>query len=843
MKGIIREAKEINSLINAFAKKNPNINPKDLEQLFTADPTMVQNSRGTFAGKYCTWIGNQYANGNLKVGDIPELKKALNTYNINKSQITTPINEIGSLSDLITLISDYTDDFKATRQLSKGEQELEKVYEDNDWIVYIPHTYEASRKIGGDTHWCTASSDDRYFNMYTKDGPLYVNIRKSDGSKYQFHFDSRQFMNAVDEPVDLKKFPFSKGLLNFYKTVCPYFDAILRYREGLREFVNGFAKVENDDNQFNYIDGQGNLISPNLWFDEVEDFTEPTDNGCPYAQVGIFNKGTNFLLPNGNLVSPNLWFDAIYDFSCGWARCYSESSKRDRCNYINRDGKFLLTNWLDDGRNFHDGFAIIRFKNFQLNIINTEGKIMLKHNFQKVHSYLGNGVIEIEIGLNPSILYCDVDANNGNLLSRYGQYLGNINTGEVIEDAMLKQFNRYAEKPPVDIKNMFLLQENVEYNILKDTLPSDISNMAENGGTALGNNPAFPDIFDKPFIYTISQKRFEETKHALKEIGEINDVEESDIPSALVRLIQKCKEIEKPFRTQLERICFNHIVDLFGVPEESVDILMELKDEVDLNRESIILDPIDGNGDDGLEFNDVNDALSIKDEVYKRRLLDTLCMGGAMSMSSNIESYENQINQINPSLCDLYNKILSLNNYLMFTKENLDMTDENKMQLGTVEVSLGMRDEKPKIESQGVIFPVLLSESIRGFLELFISHGLPKNRERAMAVIGKADYLKAEPWDMRLGPSLWTLFSNSFNDINSTDLPYLLKGISSLSIDNFNYLMKEVFAKTKKGRLIMSKLSQRAKNDAEYDKFVDKMDKIKQNKAVITDEYIHEDEL
>ena len=67
MKGIIREAKEINSLINAFVKKNPNINPKDLEQLFTADPTTVQNSRGTFAGKYCTWIGNQYVNGKLKV--------------------------------------------------------------------------------------------------------------------------------------------------------------------------------------------------------------------------------------------------------------------------------------------------------------------------------------------------------------------------------------------------------------------------------------------------------------------------------------------------------------------------------------------------------------------------------------------------------------------------------------------------------------------------------------------------------------------------------------------------------------------------------------------------------
>lgn len=192
---ILKEARELNSLINAFVNKNPNVNSNDLAKLFTADPTTIQNNRGTFAGKYCIWIGNQYVNGKLKVGDIPELKKALTTYNINKSQIVTPISNIKSLSDLIAIISNYTDDFKATRQLSKGEQALEKVYEDADWVVYIPHTYEASRKIGGDTNWCTASSDSSYFNMYTKDGPLYVNIRKSDGAKFQFHFPTGQFVN------------------------------------------------------------------------------------------------------------------------------------------------------------------------------------------------------------------------------------------------------------------------------------------------------------------------------------------------------------------------------------------------------------------------------------------------------------------------------------------------------------------------------------------------------------------------------------------------------------------------------------------------------------------------
>ena len=310
MKTIIREAKEINSLINAFAKKNPNINPKDLEQLFTADPTTVQNSRGVFAGKYCVWIGNQYVNGKLKVGDIPELKKALTTYNINKSQITTPINEIGSLSDLITIISNYTDDFKATRQLSKGEQALEKVYEDGEWVVYIPHTYEASRKIGGDTSWCTASSDSSYFNMYTKDGPLYVNIRKSDGAKFQFHFPTRQFMDSKDKKIKSKNIGLSKGLIEFYNNIDPLFPSYMKY-DFVGNLYNGYAKVRFND-KWNFIDTQGKLVSPNQWFDWIYDFHDG------YAKV-ILNNKYNFIDVQGNMVSPNQWFDGVGRFTNGYA--------------------------------------------------------------------------------------------------------------------------------------------------------------------------------------------------------------------------------------------------------------------------------------------------------------------------------------------------------------------------------------------------------------------------------------------------------------------------------------------------------------------------------------------
>ena len=61
-----------------------------------------------------------------------------------------------------------------------------------------------------------------------------------------------------------------------------------------------------------------------------------------------------------------------------------------------------------------------------------------------------------------------------------------------------------------------------------------------------------------------------------------------------------------------------------------------------------------------------------------------------------------------------------------------------------VEVSLGNDETKSKIESQGVILPILLMETIKGFMELFISHGLPKNVNDAITVIGRSDFIKAE---------------------------------------------------------------------------------------------------
>lgn len=379
-------------------------------------------------------------------------------------------------------------------------------------------------------------------------------------------------------------------------------------------------------------------------------------------------------------------------------------------------------------------------------------------------------------------------------------------------------------------------------SILAEELPEEIINIVFKNETSLKNNPALPNIFNEGFLEKLVKKRFKETKEALQDIGEINDVSETKMEDVLNKLIIKCQELEKPFRNELERLCYNFVIDYFEVPSDMVELSIALVDEVDTNKQSIKIEPLI---DDTFEYENLEDASELKSEVYKRRLLNVLSMGAGMKLSSNIKSYMSEIYNLNPRLLDLYRKIIALNDYLLFTNSKLEITEDNQLQMGTVEVTLGSEDEVVRIDSQGLIFPILLSETVRGFMELFASHGLPKEKNKMEFVIGNADYLKAEPWDMRLGFPLWEIFSETFTQENVKGdlIPYLYMILSELKPNVFNKVMSEIFARTRKGKRLLGKLIVRAKDLKAYNNFDNQMATMKLDRSVIADEYIRPEEL
>jgi hypothetical protein len=125
-----------------------------------------------------------------------------------------------------------------------------------------------------------------------------------------------------------------------------------------------------------------------------------------------------------------------------------------------------------------------------------------------------------------------------------------------------------------------------------------------------------------------------------------------------------------------------------------------------------------------------------------------------------------------------------------------------------------------------MVFPVLIHELVKGVMELLSAHGLPKNKKMGNYVINKADFLAAEPWDMRLGPGLWTRFTNMIEPDDFHLKHHIYSELSALPVREFNIKMKEIMANTKEGKKIIANIVTEIKNGLKEDEFNEAIESI-----------------
>jgi hypothetical protein len=342
------------------------------------------------------------------------------------------------------------------------------------------------------------------------------------------------------------------------------------------------------------------------------------------------------------------------------------------------------------------------------------------------------------------------------------------------------------------------------------------------------------------FMERALMTQYEDAKKTLKNIGSIDSVKAKDIQGAFQELLVKCQKIESLNKNALEKLASNYVIDLFSIPDETVKIETKLVSKIEGGDKISPVEPFDGDVD--FSVKDIADLNGIDGEVAKRYFLNALNMGAGMRMSENIRGYIEDLYDIDSRLPQMYKELIALNNYMIFSSSDLGITDKDRKQIGIVNVNYGPQDELVTISAQGVIFPVLLSELIRGFMELFSSHGLPKERERMNYILKKTDYLKAEPWQMRIGPYMWNIFTGYFEDTDTSDMPYIYQVLSKLKPEVFFKVFSEMMAKTEKGRLYAEKILNKANNNKEQMSFMNKMTKRRDDKNIITDGYMSPEE-
>lgn len=367
-------------------------------------------------------------------------------------------------------------------------------------------------------------------------------------------------------------------------------------------------------------------------------------------------------------------------------------------------------------------------------------------------------------------------------------------------------------------------------------LPKFLFDRIKEHNSSLGNNEAFPPEEDLPFDYKILKNRFNEVCENLHKIN-INTDDFNEIRNYLGKLLQRCKEIEEPIRPNLIKLCESWVNNQLGTPMETIILNCELVNEIK-PKHAFRLMPESSDMRD-FDFEDLNDFDNVSKVILKRRLINSLIQG----VSYNCNKYGNideELKQLNEELPNLYNEISIINDYLLFTQEE-NITDIKPSQGACVEVMLGSNGEKTEINVQGLIFPYLLQETFRGFFELFASHGLPEDNEKANYILRQADFLLAEPWDIRMGVGLWDILSENIDDPKI--LPFFFTALCEMPVEEFNENLREVFAKTKRGKQFIQELIDESMFFVETNRFIDVEPQKNYNSAILNDEYISSDEL
>ena len=136
----------------------------------------------------------------------------------------------------------------------------------------------------------------------------------------------------------------------------------------------------------------------------------------------------------------------------------------------------------------------------------------------------------------------------------------------------------------------------------------------------------------------------------------------------------------------------------------------------------------------------------------------------------------------------------------------------------------------------------LLSETIRGFIEVVSSDSLPDDSSIANEVIDSCDVLEKEPFYMVFGSALWKKITDD-NEIDFNEYEVFLDILFKIKTKSFIRLMNEIVNSTKLGKDNIKKILQKVKYKNEYNDFEKSLKKKRLEKSLLYDEYLNEEDL
>jgi hypothetical protein len=170
------------------------------------------------------------------------------------------------------------------------------------------------------------------------------------------------------------------------------------------------------------------------------------------------------------------------------------------------------------------------------------------------------------------------------------------------------------------------------------------------------------------------------------------------------------------------------------------------------------------------DVEDLTDEEELELEKHKRNIINAIIQGAAKKGHYIFQKpdVKARLDAIDPSLYRDYLGIMAINDFMYFTMDQMIEMMSQTGQGVAGKVSLDDADdegeeggeeggeEQPdtKIIAEGLIFPILCHEIIKGLEEAKGRHGHSKNPDIRDKVRGAVDVLSNEPMQLRIGPEI-----------------------------------------------------------------------------------------
>jgi hypothetical protein len=283
-------------------------------------------------------------------------------------------------------------------------------------------------------------------------------------------------------------------------------------------------------------------------------------------------------------------------------------------------------------------------------------------------------------------------------------------------------------------------------------------------------------------VQRLVSNRFQKVAEKLSQVTGIDNLSSQQtqgmIYQEMMRKLPSIMRIEGQHREELEELAKEAALEETEVPADWYEI-EALLNRQPINTGNFRMKPEDEEEEEedeneapeipSFDVEDLTDEEILELEKHKRNIINAIIQGAAkkghyLFQKPDIKA---RLDEIDPSLYRDYLGIMAINDFLYFSMEQMIemMSQTGQGVAGKVELKNNDEEEgeegeegeeKPdtKIVAEGMIFPILCHEIIKGLEEAKGRHGLPKDPSLRQKVQGQVDVLSNEPMQLRIGPEI-----------------------------------------------------------------------------------------